>query len=69
MKYEDIYIKDYDRVIELESGLSAYFRFYDEERPHQSLATGPPARSIEAGDEGKTLNKCRWPEWSTRWVH
>jgi putative transposase len=37
VKYEDIYIKDYGHVSELESGLSAYFRFYDEERPHQSL--------------------------------
>ena len=46
VKYEDIYIKDYENVLELESGLTAYFRFYDEDRPHQSLAIGPPARSI-----------------------
>ena len=37
VKYEDIYIKKYDRVPELESGLTAYFQFYDEERSHQSL--------------------------------
>lgn len=37
VKYEDVYIKDYERVSELESGLTAYFRFYDEDRPHQSL--------------------------------
>ncbi len=37
VKYEDIYIKDYNHAPELESGLSAYFWFYDEERPHQSL--------------------------------
>ena len=37
VKYEDIYIKDYERVPEMESGLTAYFQFYDEERPHQSL--------------------------------
>jgi putative transposase len=42
VKYEDIYIKNYERVIELESGLSAYFRFYDEERPHQSLGYRTP---------------------------
>jgi putative transposase len=29
VKYEDIYIKDYGQVNELESGLTAYFRFYD----------------------------------------
>jgi putative transposase len=37
VKYEDLYIEDYARVSELESGLTAYFQFYDEERPHQSL--------------------------------
>jgi putative transposase len=37
VKYEDIYIKLYDIVPELVTGLTAYFRFYDEERPHQSL--------------------------------
>jgi putative transposase len=29
VKYEDIYIKDYETVPELEAGLAAYFRFYD----------------------------------------
>src|SRR5205807_8539598 len=37
VKYEDIYIKDYELVPELVLGLTAYFRFYDEDRPHQSL--------------------------------
>jgi putative transposase len=37
VKYEDIYIESYDNVYELASGLTAYFQFYDEERPHQSL--------------------------------
>src|SRR5947209_699161 len=43
VKYEDIYIKDYCQVNELESGLTAYFRFYDEDRPHQSLGYETPA--------------------------
>jgi transposase InsO family protein len=37
VKYKDIYIKEYDRVPDLESGLTTYFQFYDEEHPHQSL--------------------------------
>ncbi len=49
VKYEDIYIKDYEYVPELESGLTAYFRFYDEERPHQSLGYRTPARVYRAG--------------------
>jgi putative transposase len=49
VKYEDIYIKDYCEVPELESGLTAYFRFYDEERPHQSLAYMTPGEVYRAG--------------------
>jgi putative transposase len=49
VKYEDIYLKDYMRVPELESGLTAYFRFYDEERPHQSLDYQTPSEVYRAG--------------------
>jgi len=49
VKYEDIYIKDYERVSELESGLTAYFQFYDEERPHQSLGYRTPGEVYRAG--------------------
>src|SRR4051812_17401468 len=42
VKYENIYINNYEHAKELESGLSAYFRFYDEERPHQSLGYRTP---------------------------
>jgi putative transposase len=52
VKYEDIYIKDYDGVAELEAGLTAYFRFYDEERPHQSLGYRTPAEVYRAGFRG-----------------
>jgi putative transposase len=52
VKYEDIYIKDYSDVPELESGLTAYFRFYDEERPHQSLAYMTPGEVYRAGAMG-----------------
>lgn len=53
VKYEDIYIKDYCEVTELESGLTAYFRFYDEERPHQSLAYMTPGEVYRAGGQGR----------------
>ena len=43
VKYEDIYLKDYTTVIELEQGLTHYFRFYNEERPHQALSYRTPA--------------------------
>jgi putative transposase len=43
VKYEDIYIKDYEHMNDIESGLTSYFRFYDEERLHQSLDYRTPA--------------------------
>ncbi len=43
VKYEDIYLKEYATVPELDAGLAAYFRFYNGERPHQSLAYRTPA--------------------------
>jgi putative transposase len=49
VKYEDIYIKDYQRVPELVTGLTAYFGFYDEERPHQSLGYRTPGEVYRAG--------------------
>jgi putative transposase len=53
VKYEDIYIKNYENAIDLESGLSAYFRFYDEERPHQSLDYRTPGEVYRAGAIGR----------------
>jgi putative transposase len=43
VKYEDIYIRDYGSVPELETGLNAYFHFYNHERLHQSLDYRTPA--------------------------
>lgn len=43
VKYEDIYLRDYGSVPELEQGLADYFRFYNHERPHSSLDGRTPA--------------------------
>jgi putative transposase len=43
VKYEDIYIRGYEDVRSLEKGLREYFRFYNEERLHESLGYGIPA--------------------------
>jgi putative transposase len=48
VKYEDIYIKNYEQAAELESGLRAYFRSYDEDCPHQSLGYRTPAEVYRA---------------------
>jgi putative transposase len=56
VKYEDVYLRGYESVQELERGLTAYFQFYNQERPHQSLGYRTPAevhadRRRRAGEE------------------
>jgi putative transposase len=43
VKHEDIYIKEYDSVPALATGLEGYFQLYNYERPHQSLGYLVPA--------------------------
>ncbi len=43
VKYEDVYLKCYDTVPALFTGLTHYFTFYNQERPHQSLGYRTPA--------------------------
>jgi putative transposase len=44
VKYEDLYLKDYEDGHALRDGLHAYFTFYNHERPHQSLDYFAPAQ-------------------------
>ena len=43
VKYENIYLNQNDTVPQLQTGLRAYFNFYNHERPHQSLNYRTPA--------------------------
>lgn len=43
VKYEEVYIKDYQVVADAMEGIGSYFRFYNEERLHQSLNYKTPA--------------------------
>ena len=43
VKYEEVYLKDYDNIEHAWENLAAYFRFYNEERYHTSLGKIPPA--------------------------
>ena len=52
VKHEDIYIKNYERARELETGLRSCFWFYDEEHPHQSLDYRTPGEVLRAGIHG-----------------
>ena len=42
VKHEDVYLKGYAGMPELLMGLTAYFAFYNTERPHQSLNYSTP---------------------------
>jgi putative transposase len=52
VKYEEIYLKDYASVAELVAGLRAYFAFYNDERPHQSLGGRTPGQIYHAAASG-----------------
>ena len=43
LKYEEVYLKDYASVTEARAGIQGYFRFYNQERLHQSLDYRTPA--------------------------
>lgn len=43
VKYEDIYLKNYETVHETYHGLKEYFYFYNHSRPHQSLGYKTPS--------------------------
>jgi putative transposase len=43
VKYEEVYLHDYQTPREARQHLSRYLRFYNEERPHQSLGYKTPA--------------------------
>jgi len=55
LKYEEIYIRDYQCVSEGRRGIDYYFNFYNHERPHQSLNYMTPAEVYfqRSGEGGK----------------
>jgi putative transposase len=48
LKYEDIYIKSYETVIELKEGVRKYLEFYNQERFHQSHGYLTPDQQYES---------------------
>jgi putative transposase len=52
VKYEDIYLKGYASLAELLLGLTEYFAFYNDERPHQALGYRTPAAVHRSGEGG-----------------
>ena len=60
VKHEEVYRRDYANVAEAQDSLSAYFRFYNNRRRHQSLGYRTPAQvysqaQAEATDGSKKI--------------
>lgn len=52
VKYEDIYLKEYETLAQVQVGLKVYFNFYNGERGHQSLGYQTPDRVYATGQGG-----------------
>jgi putative transposase len=57
VKYEEIYLKDYATVDEVNDGLASYFQKYNHERHHQALDYLTPAKVYEWGAEVKSRRR------------
>ena len=48
LKYEEVYLHAYASVAEATAGIGNWFRFYNEERQHQSLGYRTPQQAYAA---------------------
>ena len=55
VKHEDVHLKGYASVGELTVGLSQYFAFYNEQRPHQSLGNQTPLEVYQSAKGGGAM--------------
>jgi putative transposase len=56
VKYEEIFLNDYANLGELQFGLKSYFKFYNEERFHQSLDYRTPAELYDQAFQNRPAN-------------
>ena len=52
VKHEDVYLKGYVNMPELQLGLTEYFEFYNTERTHQSLSYSTPDQVYQTASGG-----------------
>jgi putative transposase len=53
VKYEEVYLKDYESLIEARKAIAAYIEFYNSVRPHQALKYKTPNQVYEEMKDGK----------------
>ena len=59
VKYEEVYLRDYADAEEARESLSAYFRFYNEQRLHQALGYRTPEEVYSGRDGGRECAAAR----------
>ena len=59
VKYEDIYLRDYEDGLELEAGLFKWFADYNDSRPHQALGYATP-REVYRFPESYGAKPAKW---------
>ena len=59
VKYEDIYLRDYEDGLELEDGLFKWFADYNDSRPHQALGYATP-REVYRFPESYGVKPAKW---------
>jgi putative transposase len=66
VKHEDVYLKGYVNIPELQLGLTEYFEFYNTERPHQSLSYSTPDQVYQTANGGGATIVDKFKERKTR---
>jgi len=61
VKYEDVYLKGYESMVDLGKGLGEYFVFYNGERPHQALGQETPDVVHQTAIGGGAMIVDRYP--------
>jgi putative transposase len=57
VKYEEVYLQEYENVWKAEKRLGKYFYFYNYERPYQSLGNQTAFEVYQAGLKTKKRSK------------
>lgn len=57
VKYENVYLNNYEAAPEAHTGLDGYFDFYNDERPHQSLGYQTPSEVHFSRKETTAIEK------------
>ena len=63
VKYEEIYLKAYGTVADLNEGLARYFDFYDHRRKHQALSKRTPYEVFQASLASTPQRRPRQPKY------